>query len=262
MSILVAFGLASTGIGAIQDESNEDKQHEREELGVNQYTTPSIERIFAQLDQLRPLPLEQLKRELPRSIATGREHKGLIFGGLIADGFLIVEAERKNLVENFGRVLMEQARALGVGDRVMRHSASLTGRGRRGEWQEVRRELIATQADVEQAMIELRDEKMAHLISLGGWLRGLEISAAAVEAEFSQQRAKILAQPGLADYFSDELKTLPPLVAHTPLFEKIRAGIKKMQPILSKSPDALTRADISLIHAEAKELNSAVRQAE
>src|SRR5260370_7318659 len=70
MSILVAFGLASTGIGAIQDESNEDKQHEREELGVNQYTTPSLEPIFPQLDQLRPLPLDQLKRELPRSIAT------------------------------------------------------------------------------------------------------------------------------------------------------------------------------------------------
>ena len=94
------------------------------------YTAPSIERIFAQLDQLRRLAFDQLKRENPQSITAGREHKGLIFGGLIADGFLIVEAERKNLVESFGRVLMEQARSLGVGDRVMRHSASLTELGR------------------------------------------------------------------------------------------------------------------------------------
>jgi len=101
---------------------------------------------------------------------------------------------------------MEQARALGVGDRVMRHSASLTELGRRGAWQQVRQELIATQSDVEQAMIELRDEKMAHLISLGGWLRGLEISAGAVETEFSPPRAKLLAQPDLADYFGAELK--------------------------------------------------------
>src|SRR5204863_9802335 len=98
----------------------------------------------------------------------------------IADGFLIVEVERKNLVENFGRVLMEQAGARGVGDGVMRHSASLTELGRRGAWQQVRQQLISTQTDGEQAMIELRDEKMAHLISLGGWLRGLEISAGAV----------------------------------------------------------------------------------
>jgi hypothetical protein len=262
ISILLTLGLASTGIGANQEQPDEGNAHEKEELGVNSYTTPSIERIFEQLDQLRPLPFEQSKRELPKTIAAAREQKGLIFGGLIADGFLLVGAERKVLVENFGRVLMEQARALGVGDRVMRHSASLTELGRRGQWQQVRQELIATQADVEQAMIELRDEKMAHLISLGGWLRGLEISAGAVEAEFSPERAKILAQPDLADYFGDELKTLPPGIAHTPLFEKIRAGIKKIQPILNKSPETLTRADVSLLRTEGKELNDAIRRGE
>jgi hypothetical protein len=262
ISVLIAALVASTAIGANQEEPNEDKQHEREELGVNPYTTPSIERIFAQLDQLRPLPFDQLKRELPQSITAGRERKGLIFGGLIADGFLIVEAEKKNLVEGFGRILLEQARALGVGDRVMRHSASLTELGRHGDWQQVRQELIATQADVEQAMVELRDEKMAHLISLGGWLRGLEISAGAVEAELSPQRAKVFAQPDLAEYFGAELKTLPPTLAHMPLFEKIRDGIKKLQPILSKSPDALTRADIRAIRTEANELNNAIRQSE
>ena len=262
MPILVAALLVSTAIATNQEEPNEDKQHEREELGVNPYTVPSIERIFAQLDQLRPLPFEQLKRELPQPIGTERERKGLIFGGLIADGFLIVEAEKKNLVESFGRILLEHARALGVGDRVMRHSASLTELGRRGNWQRVRQELIATQADVEQAMVELRDEKMAHLISLGGWLRGLEISAGAVEAEFSPQRAKVLAQPDLADYFGAELTTLPPTLAHRPLFERVRGSIKKLLPILSKSPDALTRADTKAIRTEAGELNNAIRQGE
>jgi len=260
MSIFVAALFAATALATNQEEPGEDKEHENEELGVNPYTTPSIERIFAQLDQLRPLPFDQLKRDLPKSTAAGREQKGMIFGGLIADGFLIVEAERKNLVEGFGRVLMEQARALGVGDRVMRHSASLTELGKQGQWQKVRQELIATQADVEQAMIDLRDEKMAHLISLGGWLRGLEISAGAVEADFSPARAKILAQPDLADYFGAELKTLPPLVAHAPLFEKIRASIKKMQPILNKPPDKISRADVTAIRLEASELNRAIRQ--
>ena len=261
ISILSAFVLATTATAANQEEPNEDKEHEREELGVNPYTAPSIERIFAQLDQLRPLPFDQLKRDLPRAIAAGREQKALIFGGLIADGFLIVEAERKNLVENFGRVLMEHARALGVGDRVMRHSASLTELGKRGEWQQVRQELITTQVDVEQAMIDLRDEKMAHLISLGGWLRGLQIAASAVAAEFSPQRAKILAQPDLADYFGAELKTLPPTVAHAPLFEKIRAGIEKLQPILGET-NAPSREDVDLIRLEASELNETIRQSE
>jgi hypothetical protein len=102
----------------------------------------------------------------------------------------------------------------------MRHSASLTELGRHGEWPRVRQELISTQTDVEQAMVELRDEKMAHLISLGGWLRGLEICARVVEMDFSAQRAKILAQ----------------------------------------SPSTLTHADVSAIRIHASELNDTIRQ--
>lgn len=245
-----------------QEEPAEDQQHEREELGVNRYTAPLIENIFAQLDQLRPLPFDQLKRELPQPISVSREQKGLIFGGMIADGFLIVEAERKNLIEPFGKALLNEAHALGVAERVTRHNASLTELGKRGDWQEMRRELIATQADVEQAMIDLRDEKMAHLISLGGWLRGLEISAGAIELDFSPNRAKALVQPELAEYFGEELKTLPPQVAHVPLFEEIRAGVKKLQPILNKSPGPIDRADVTAIRAQAAELNKAIRQRE
>jgi len=89
VSILVALTLMPAAIGQNQEEPTEDKQHEREELGVNAYTAPSIERIFAQLDQLRPLPFDQLKRELPQSIVAGREHKGLVFGGLIAMAFCL-----------------------------------------------------------------------------------------------------------------------------------------------------------------------------
>ena len=260
LSLLIATAFTCSPIKAEEPPAGEE--HEFEELGVNRYTAPSIAQIFKQLDELNPLPFDQLKRETPPVTRGSREQKGLVFGELIADGFLLVEAEKKNLVENFGRVLVQHARALGVGDRVTRHSASLTELGRRGEWPRVRQELITTQTDVEQAMVELRDEKMAHLISLGGWLRGLEISAGAAEAEFSPQRAKILAQPDLADYFANELKTLPPALAHTPLFERLRAGVTSLQPLLNKSSSTLTREDVRAIRTRARGLNDAIRQDE
>jgi hypothetical protein len=243
-----------------QEEPVTADQHEFEELGVNRYTAPSIARIFKQLDELKPLPFDQLKRDLPQLIPADREQKGLIFGGLIADGFLLVAAERKNLIDNFGRILLQQARGLGVADRVTRHSASLTELGRRGEWPRMRAELIQTQTDVEQAMVELRDEKMAHLISLGGWLRGLEICANAIGSDFSPQRAKVLAEPDLAEYFATELNTLPPNVARRALFEKLRAGIKGLRALLSKPPQALTPTDLHTIQAQAHELNTAICQ--
>jgi hypothetical protein len=158
-SILCTAGasFAITLIG--QEEPLSPEKYEREELGVNVYTAPSIERIFQQFDALRPLSFEQLQREFPKTSPASRERKALIFGGLVADGFLVVEAERKSAVDDLGRLLLREARGLGVGDRVTRHSASLTDLAHRDDWPAVRKELIATQADVEQAMIELRDQK-------------------------------------------------------------------------------------------------------
>ncbi|MEY2512238.1 MAG: hypothetical protein QOE26_3001 [Verrucomicrobiota bacterium] len=237
-------------------------EHEREELGVNPYTAPSVTEIFQQLDDLKPLPYDQLKRDFPQATHAGREQMGMVFGGLVADGFLIVETQKKNLVEDLGKVLLRQARSLGVGDRVMRHSASLSELGKKGDWAAVRRELISTQQDVEEAMTAMRDQKMAHLISLGGWLRGLEICAGAVESNYTTDRAAVLWQRDLINYFAEELKTLPPAVAHKPLFEKIRTGVEAIRALLNRAPEKMSLEDVKALHAQAKELNLAIAAAD
>jgi hypothetical protein len=244
----------------VQEKSDPD--YEREELGVNSYTTPSIARIFQQLDELKPLPFNELKREPAAVTHASREQLGLAFGGLIADGFLIVAAEKNDLVDDLGRSLLKEAKSLGVAERVIRHSKSLTELGRRSDWTAVRQELIATQTDVEEAMIELRDQKMAHLISLGGWLRGLEIIAGTVMAEFSFARAKVLSQPDLLNYFSEELKTLPPDLSQVPLFTKIRAGVTAIRSRLMTNSNSLTAADVRMVRDEAHALNIAIQQSD
>jgi hypothetical protein len=59
LSILAAahFGFVTASCG--QGEPVDDQTHEREELGVNPHTAPSIARILQQLDELRPLPFER-----------------------------------------------------------------------------------------------------------------------------------------------------------------------------------------------------------
>lgn len=249
----------ASGLSALAEEPAD---HEREELGVNPYTAPSVAEIFQQLDDLKPLPYEQLKREFPQAAHASREQMGMVFGGLVADGFLIVESKRSNLVEDLGRVLLRQARSLGVGDRVMRHSASLTELGKKGEWEAVRKELISTQEDVEQAMTELKDQKMAHLISLGGWLRGLEICSGAVETNYTTDRAAALWQRDLINYFAEEMTTLPPAVAHKPLFEKVRTGVNGIRDLLNRVPDSMSLDDVKSLHAQARDLNSTIAAAD
>jgi hypothetical protein len=258
---LAAFVLAAPASRG-QTQTDNPAEHEREELGVNPYTAPSVADIFQQLDDLKPLPFDQLKRDFPQAAHAGREQMGMVFGGLVADGFLIVECQKKNLVDDLGRVLLRQARSLSVGDRVMRHSASLTELGKKGDWLAVRKELISTQQDVEQAMSELRDQKMAHLISLGGWLRGLEISAGAVENNYTTDRAAVLWQRDLINYFAEEIRTLPPAVAHKPLFEKIRTGVDAIRTLLNHAPEKLSLEDVKKLHAQARELNLAIAAAD
>jgi hypothetical protein len=255
----VTLVIYSSGLALAAEEPGE---HEREELGINPYTAPSVAEIFQQLDDLRPLPFDELKRDFPQATHASREQMGMVFGGLVADGFLIVESKRQNLVEDLGRVLLRQARSLGVGDRVMRHSASLTDLGKQGNWAAVRSELLATQEDVEQAMTELRDQKMAHLISLGGWLRGLEICAGAVEGNYTTDRAAVLWQRDLINYFAEELTTLPPAVAHKPLFEKVRSGVNGIRDLLNRVPDKIPLEDVKALHAQAKELNRIIATAD
>ena len=259
MKAIFCLGFALIIYGNLKALSAEEPaEHEREELGVNPYTAPSVAEIFQQLDDLKPLPYEELKREFPQAAHASREQMGMVFGGLVADGFLIVETQKRNLVEDLGRVLLRQARSLGVGDRVMRHSASLTELGKKGDWAAVRKELISTQQDVEQAMTELKDQKMAHLISLGGWLRGLEICAGAVESNYTPDRAAVLWQRDLINYFAEETKTLPPAVAHKPLFEKVRSGVNAIRDLLNQAAEKPSLDEVKTLHARAKELNGII----
>ena len=136
--LLLAGVVALPCTARVQEKS--DRDYEREELGVNSYTTPSIARIFQQLDELKPLPFDELKREPAAVTHARREQLGLAFGGLIADGFLIVAAEKNDLVDDLGRSLLKEAKSLGVAERVIRHSKSLTELGRRGDWTAVRQD--------------------------------------------------------------------------------------------------------------------------
>lgn len=259
-SALVAISLS--GAICAQQPSATPDDHEREELGVNPYTAPEVEEVFRQLDDVKPLPFDKLRRDFPATFPAAREQLGLIFGSLVADGFLIVQCERKDRVEELGRVLLRQAKALGVGERVIRHSASLTELGKRGDWAAMRRELTATQKDVEQAMVEYKDQRMAHLISLGGWLRGLEISSGAVDLNYSPERARGLWQRDLIHYYSEELRTLPPQIAHTPLFEKMRDGVDAIRDILDKAaPDEMSAAEVKSLHERAQAVNAVISQA-
>ncbi len=252
-SLFIGLTLAFAQLLEAQDDSDiSTDSHFREELGVNQYTAPSIEQLFNTLDSLKPIPIRELTRP-PRALRLDNRVKfALSFGVLIGDGFLAVEGEETKAIEPLGRELLRRAKGLGVQQRVSRHSKQLLDLAKQLDWSGLRKELIVTQKDVETAMLDLRDEEMVHLLSLGGWIRGLEIGAASVAADFSPERATKLRQLDLLDYYLQRLDTLSTPLKSTPLISQIISGLKDVRQRLAGT--VVSQEDVSGIQTTAHNL--------
>jgi hypothetical protein len=244
---------------AAVEKGDQDIAHIREELGVNAFTAPSIALIFDELNALQPIPLEKLWHDLPDKTPHDRARLGLCAGQTIAAGFLAVAAEKQSRIEPVGRVLLRLARSLGIGEHVSRHAQSLLELAARSRWNEMRAELIRAQVDVERAMMALKDEELAHLVSLGGWLRGVESVATTVLDDFQPENARRLIQPELVSYYRDRLSTLNPDLRDRPLFRSIRAVLDELSQLNARAaPGGLTEADVKRIRDLTRNINRTI----
>ncbi|MEY5010100.1 MAG: hypothetical protein RLZZ253_1239 [Verrucomicrobiota bacterium] len=214
-----------------------DLIHVREELGVNQFTAPSIALLLDELAALHPVPPEKFWRDLPESTPQDRPRLALSAGQVIADGLLAVEGKKRSRLESTGRLLLKFAKGLGVADHLSRHSKTIIELAARERWTEMREELVRAQAEVEAGMMSLKDEELAHLVSLGGWLRGLEMAAQSA-VEGTPDRAKTLVQPELYDYFINRLETLRPPLKKSPLMVLIAGNLDQIRTLASKNKES------------------------
>jgi hypothetical protein len=232
-------------------------EHIREEFGINEWTTPSIGKIFDIMGGLGTLSFDELKRKVPDKPPGDRVAVSLGLGALIADGFLVVQCEKVEAMEDVGRAMIKYAKALGAGSRMNRHTQSLLENSVQGDWASLRMELAKTQADVEGEMLQLRDVEIAHLISLGGWLRGFEISTDAVKASYTEEKSRQLGRRDIVEYYAASLETVnPDLVEKEPL-KSLRAGLAELLPLVDvPEGKALTVEEVAQLNKVAKKMAS------
>ena len=243
---------AVPGVPAISD-------HLREELGINEFTTPSIAVLLKALQALRPVPYEEVERALPPQNPGDRARLALSTGGIIADGFLAVVAEKQSRIEPVARALLRQAKGLGVGEHVTRHSRSVLEKALMKDWGGIHTELVGTQRDVEGGMMALRDEEIAHLIALGGWWRGLEITSGILSSHYTQQGATLVAQPAVIDYFADRVSTMNPSFQKTKLWAALSGNLAAVRKLAVKPDHAPpTLEDIHAIRVLARATNDLI----
>lgn len=235
-----------------------DDEHVREELAVNEFTAPSISKLFDTLQFLMPLPIVEVERKMPARMSQDRADLAIELGFLIADGFLVVQAEQLDKVEDLAKDLTRYGKALGAGDRVNRHAASLLDSAKQKNVEQLKKELASTQRDVEVELVVLRDADLAHLISLGGWIRALEVSTVAVDKQFSEERARKVMREDIADYYTESVAGLEPRISERPNYVAMRdllAGLRTEMTLEDgKNPTPEMMKEIRKIAAQLVEL--------
>ncbi len=227
-------------------------EHLREEFGVNGITTPSIEAIFELLDTLGTLHYDQLKRPISNGTPSDRVAVSLSLGALIADGFLIVQCEKIEEMNDIGRALLKHAKVLGAGTRMNRHSQSLLEHSIKGDWKTLRNELSKTQFDVEAEMVQLRDVDIAHLVSLGGWLRAFQIATQSVVDNFDPEKTRNLARRDIAEYYLSSLESLSEKAQELPVMVKLRTGLQDLMPLVDvPEGKILSEDEVKALHKQA-----------
>src|SRR5881227_959401 len=126
---------------------------------------------------------------------SNRAQIALNLGGLIADGFIAVEAKDGQQVKNIGSDIIKLAKALGVSEKLLGRGSSINEFAENNEWDTLQEELEATQNEVKASMQSHADQDLVILVSLGGWVRGTQVVSAAIMKNYNESAAKVLREP-------------------------------------------------------------------
>jgi hypothetical protein len=172
-----------------------------------------------------------------------RAQIALNLGGLIADGFIAVEAQDSQQVKNIGTDIIKLAKALGVSQNVLSRGNSINEFAENNEWNALQEELEATQNEVKSSMQTHRDQDLVILVSVGGWVRGTQVVSASVMQSYDEQSAKVLRQPALVAYIHSKIDDISPDVRDEPLVKEVNEQLLGVEKLVSFPPAKAPSAD-------------------
>jgi hypothetical protein len=226
---------------------------------VQQVIVPVPTEIFGVLDKMGPPPWREVLRTTKNVPTPGdREQIALLLGTVIAEGFVAVEAENTEEVKNIGKVVIQLADALNVGKSVKKRASAIIDEADKKEWKNVRKELDLAQRDVQAAMREMNDENYAQLVSLGGWLRGLEALAEVEKRMYTKDGADLMHQPGLVDHFIRRMNDMPKKIKDKPLVKKMQKGLSDIKPLMGTDGAVISEKTVEEIRLIAEDLNKGI----
>ncbi len=226
-------------------------------------TIPTPGELFAALNkQCKPNWTAQARGPIGTAYSD-RPQAALNLGGLIADGYVAVEAQDGQQVKNLGRDILSLAKTLGISKDILARGNSIQQFATDNDWNSLKEELEALQNEVKQEMDNLHDDELVTLLSLGGWIRGTMVVSDVVLKNFSQETSCILRQPALVVYLREKLDKLSPKVKDSPLVKSVGAGLDSLAKLVSFPLGATaTKEEVQRLHDQAAELMKTIAKRE
>jgi hypothetical protein len=162
-----------------------------------------------------------------------RAQIALNLGGLIADGFIAVEAKDSQQVKNIGSDIIKLAKALGVSQNLLSRGNSINEFAENNEWDTLQEELEATQNEVKSSMQSHSDQDLVILVSLGGWIRGTQVVSGAIMHNYDERSAKVLRQPALVKFMQSKIDEISPELRGEPLVKGVSEQLPGIEKLVS-----------------------------
>src|SRR5881628_3970676 len=162
-----------------------------------------------------------------------RAQIALNLGGLIADGFIAVEAKDSQQVKNIGSDIIKLAKALGVSQNLLSRGNSINEFAENNEWDTLQEELEATQNEVKSSMQSHSDQDLVILVSLGGWIRGTQVVSSAIMQNYDERSAKVLRQPALVGLIKSKIGEISPQLRDEPLIKNVSQQLTGIEKLVS-----------------------------
>ncbi len=202
---------------------------------------PTPGELFAALEKSGKINwADQYRGPIPMTFRN-RAQIALNLGGLIADGFIAVEAKDGQQVKNIGSDIIKLAKALGVSEKLLSRGNSINEFAENNEWDTLQEELEATQNEVKASMQSHSDQDLVILVTLGGWIRGTQVVTSTIVQNYDERSAKVLRQPALVHFMQSKVNEISPELRNEPLVKDVSGELSKIEKLVSfppgKTPD-------------------------
>ncbi len=217
---------------------------------TDELSIPMPGEFMATLNKLGKIDWTKMFRAPIATNYTSRPQMALNLGGLIADGYVAIEAEDSPQIKNIGKDILALAKTLGVSKDVIERGASIANFASQSQWDQLREEMEATQNEVKAGMAERKDSDLVTLVTVGGWLRATEVMSGYLTKNYTEPGAKLLRQPGIVAFLNKRLDKLSEKAQADPSVVVVRKKMGEIEKFIAFPPDKAPSA------GDVKQLNT------